>query len=230
MDHIDQAIKRMRYLEAETGVAIANDYQPELWDGEDNIAVFFVLATLINQIRDEVARPRAQRFGEEHEDITTVAQLHTLLESMSNHDIARDVLDWGWRNFTESNYRPQLLRDLVDAFLTYQQNECPNLSEQDAMYHWAKYTPDGKSNPFTKVRYCGPKLVAWMKTYGAGIPQIMKDTHTLRGIEEALGLKWQDTPELIDRLGITDYQLDQFFTWIMQKRYDIRELMKEYKA
>lgn len=230
MQRINEAIRRMEYLEQTSGIPIDNNFPPQLWDGQTNIAAFFVLAALVNKADyQRTAAPRARAFSTKYPAVHTVQQLHQQLQAMDDRAIAQHVLNWGWINFSPQNWRPQLLRGLVAAFIAYHQRACPDLSEQDAMAHWARHTPDGTRNPFCIVHQCGAKLIAWLKTFGAQMPRIMKDKHLVHGIEHILRLTWEEIPILCECLKISDYQLDQFFTRIMQNNLDIDALMQRYQ-
>ena len=230
MDKFDRAIKVMRYLEAETGVEIDNDHQPERWDGLPNICCCFIKSVLMAQRDNDEIHPIAESFVHRYPDCNSIARLHTLLSSLSNEEIAREALNYGWKNgFNPKNPRPQQLKDLVSAFLEYiENNNLEGLSEKEAIEYWGRNTPDGKKNPLA-VKHVGPKTISWLKTYAALVPEIMSDVHVTRGVIEILGLEWRDIPELCNRLDIADYQLDQFFIWIKQEGNNIRELMKDYK-
>jgi hypothetical protein len=180
-------------------------------------ASLMINTALAMRQRWETASPRYRNFVRKYSSIKSLADLKSLLDSMSEKEFCQKVL--GMTIKRPDFWRYKMLTELVDAFLSYKRRKGLK-NDWDAILKWGRGVnlDDLDRDPVGRINRVGPATVQNLRLF-SGIDTSKPDVHVLKVLHRLVDEAPTRFVELISKdTGYRAAELDQIFWYWDSKR------------
>lgn len=214
-ENLIETIKKMQSTKIhdidETVGEMAKKGSQEEWTSNHVEAIINTVLAMRNRW-NSFGEPRFEEYQCKYSHIDTLYKLKDLMNEHNEKDFCNKVL--GFNITKDNNWRYEMLRDLIDAFIKYQQ-EMGLESDRDAMIKWAiEFDPSIIENdPVVKINNVGLATIQNLRLC-LGIDTIKPDVHVKNALVKiGLGNEVQVCELISELTGVSCRELDQIF-WI----------------
>lgn len=170
----------------------------------------------MHQRWESTAEPRFLKYQKEHHDIDTLYKMRDFINTKSEKEFCKEIL--GFNITKNQNWRYEMLKDMVNAFIKYQE-DMQLESDEAAMLKWAnEFELSNENDPIMSINQVGLATVQNLRLC-LGINTIKPDVHIKNALVNiGLGNDVQICELVSELTGIPCRDLDQIFWHWGQKQ------------